>query len=61
MPKHACSIVHDLGPETPWVECRIAGDRGSYRVRISHVRTFDPTTDEDVPGIGAAPFEEARI
>ena len=60
MPKHEFSIVHDLGPETPWVECQITGDR-SYRVRISHVRTFDPTTDEDVSDLGVAPSEEARI
>lgn len=39
-------ILPDLGPEIQWVRSYVADDR-TYSVRVSHVRTIDPTTDDD--------------
>ena len=60
MPNHQSSIIHELGPETPWVECHLTGDR-IYRVRISHVRTIAPTIDDDEPDVEAPPSTNACI
>jgi len=50
MPNHQSSTIHELGPETPWVEFHLTGDR-TYRVRISHVRIVAPTIDDE-PDVG---------
>jgi hypothetical protein len=60
MPNRQCVTVLDVGSETPWIECPVTRDR-TYRIRISQVRTFARTIDDDAPDDGAAPSPKARI
>ena len=39
-------IVTDVGSDTELVQSLVVGNR-VYRVRVSDVRTIDPTTDDD--------------
>ena len=39
-------IVTDVGSDTELIQSLVVGSR-VYRVRVSDVRTIDPTTDDD--------------